>query len=56
MSFKIKNSKNLDTNREEGFVQVIIVIIIALLIMKYYGITLTEAYNWFRAYFADVLR
>jgi|GEM_PF-2897615 len=39
-----------------GFIQVIIVILIALLLMKYFGITVSEVYYWFRSYFADVLR
>ncbi len=47
--------KNKNTG-EAGFIEVIVVILIALLIMKYYGVTVSEVINWFRIYFADVLK
>ncbi len=43
-------------NREGGFVELIVLILVGLLVMKYYGITISEAVNWFKAYFGDVLR
>ncbi len=47
---------NQSLQKQKGVIELIIVIIIALLIMKYSGITLTEAYNWFRNYFGSVLK
>ena len=47
--FKHKNSQN------GGFIQLIVIIIIALLIMKYFGITLSGAWIWFKAFFNGVL-
>lgn len=42
--------------KEGGFIQLIILILIALLIMKYYGVTVTDSINWFKDYFSSVLR
>ena len=39
-----------------GFLQIIVVIIIALLVMKYYGVTISEVVIWFKTFFASVLR
>lgn len=39
-----------------GFLQIIVVIIVALLIMKYYGVTISEVVIWFKTFFASVLR
>ena len=33
--------------KENGFLKIIILIIIALLIMKYFGITISGVINWF---------
>ncbi len=46
---KIKNQKG-------GFIQIIILIIVALLIMKYYGVTLTGVKDWFLSFFGSVLK
>lgn len=43
-------------NKEGGFLQIIILIIIALLIMKYLGITVSGLIDWFSSFFASVLR
>lgn len=43
-------------NKQGGFLQVIIIIIIALVIMKFLGITLSGVFNWFLAFFRSVLR
>ena len=43
-------------NKNKGFLQIILVIIIALLIMKYFGITVSGIYNWFMSFFGSVLR
>jgi len=41
---------------QEGFIQIILFIIIALLIMKYFGITISEVFYWFKSFFGNVLR
>ena len=43
-------------NKQGGFLEIIVIIIIALLIMRYYGITITDAIHWFTSFFAGVLR
>ena len=48
--------KNNIKNKKSGFLQIIIVIIIALLIMKYFGITISEVVDWFLSFFRSVLR
>lgn len=48
----IKNTKN----EGSGFIQLIVLILIALFLMKYYGITISGVINWFTTTFKDVLR
>ncbi|MFA5841165.1 MAG: hypothetical protein WC847_02755 [Candidatus Paceibacterota bacterium] len=43
-------------NKQGGFIQIIIFIIVALLIMKYFGITISGVINWFTSFFSGVLR
>jgi hypothetical protein len=43
-------------NKEGGFIELIILIIIVLIIMKYSGITVSEVVNWFMSFFRSVLR
>ncbi len=47
---KIKNTK------QGGFLELIIVIIIALLVMKYMGLTVSGVIAWFKDFFGSVLR
>ena len=42
--------------KDGGFLQIIIVIIVALLIMKYFGVTISEVVIWFKTFFASVLK
>ncbi len=42
--------------KEDGFIQLIVLVVIALLLMKYYGVTITESIEWFKNYFSSVLR
>lgn len=49
---KIKGVKN----KEGGFLELIVIIVIALVIMRYYGITITGVIHWFTNYFANVLK
>ncbi len=44
------------TNNQAGFLQLIIIIIIALLLMKYFGITISGAIAWFKDFFGSVLQ
>lgn len=39
--------KNNLKNQNGGFIGIIIMIVIVLLIMQYYGLTLTGIWNWF---------
>lgn len=47
-------------NKKRGFLRLIILIVIALFIMKYFNITISSAYNWisawFIAFFSEVLK
>ena len=50
---KIKNTQN---NKQGGFLELIVLIIVALLIMKYLGLTISEVVTWFKDFFGSVLR
>ena len=50
------NIKGMPTGRQGGFIELIIIIIVALLIMKYYGITISGTMEWFKSFFGNVLR
>lgn len=57
----MKNAKKNEKNRsastgQGGFLEIIIIIIIALLIMKYYGVTISGMIHWFTSFFSNVLR
>lgn len=61
MNKEIKEIKSIKKEGEYastqgGFLEIIVIILIALLIMKYYGITISEALYWFKNFFGDVLR
>ena len=43
-------------NKEKGFLQIIIFIIIALLIMKFLGVTVSGVWNWFVSFFSGVFQ
>lgn len=43
---KLKNFKKEE--KEKGFIQAIILVIVALLLMQYFGITLTGVYYWLK--------
>jgi len=43
-------------NKQGGFLQLIILVLIALFIMKYYGVTISGVVDWFSNTFQDVLR
>ena len=48
--------KNQIKNKEGGFIEIIIIVIIALLIMKYNGMTISGVIVWFKSFFASVLK
>lgn len=43
-------------NKKGGFLEIIVIIVIALLIMKYMGVTVSGVINWFTTFFRDVLK
>jgi len=43
-------------NRQSGFLEIIVIVVIALLIMKYMGVTVSGVINWFTTFFRDVLK
>ncbi|MDP2788469.1 MAG: hypothetical protein Q8O46_00245 [bacterium] len=49
-------ARHKEKNKNEGFIQIIILIIIALFIMKYSGVTVSDIINWFKTTFASVLK
>jgi len=52
----IKNNSTYVNKKEGGFVELIVIIVIALLLMKYFGITVSGAIDWFLGFFRDVLK
>ncbi|MEK7071469.1 MAG: hypothetical protein AAB943_00865 [Patescibacteria group bacterium] len=44
------------STKQGGFLQIIILVLIVLFIMKYSGVTISDAKEWFETTFADVLR
>ncbi len=42
-------------NKEGGFLKLVILIIVALIIMKYLHISLSDILNWFKTLFKSVL-
>ena len=50
------NTQGGSASTQGGFLEIIIFILIALLIMKYLGITVSEVVYWFKSFFASVLR
>lgn len=47
---------NTSNNKEGGFIKLIVVILIALLVMKYYNVTISELINWFKSFFGSILK
>ncbi|MEK9181891.1 MAG: hypothetical protein AAB786_02610 [Patescibacteria group bacterium] len=43
-------------NKQSGFLQIIILIIIVLFIMKFSGVTISNAVNWFKVTFSSVFK
>ena len=53
----------LKKNKEGGFLEIIVIIVIALLLMKYFGITVSTVIGWikifiawFTTFFKDILK
>ena len=42
--------------KKAGFIELIIIIVIALLLMKYFGVTVSGVILWFKTFFASVLK
>lgn len=49
-------NQGLPAARQGGFLEFIIFILVALLIMKYMGLTVSEVIDWFKSFFGSVLR
>jgi len=43
-------------NKKGGIIEIIVLIIIALLLMKYFGITISGVVHWFTSLFGSVFR
>lgn len=41
-------------NKEGGFIELIIIVVVALLVMRYFGITILGTINWFISLFKSV--
>lgn len=41
-------------NRQRGFLKIIIIIVIALFIFKYFNITIVDVFNWIKTLFNSV--
>jgi hypothetical protein len=52
----MKDQKVTVKNKEGGFLEIIVVILIALFIMKYMGVTISDVVIWFKTTFSGVLR
>ncbi len=53
----------LKRNKEGGFIELIVLVVIALLLMKYFGVTISmvihwakEFIEWFKIFFKDILK
>ncbi|MBP6883907.1 MAG: hypothetical protein KBC06_01595 [Candidatus Pacebacteria bacterium] len=43
-------------NKRSGFIQLILLILIALFLMKYFGVTVSGVIDWFMKTFENVLK
>ena len=47
---------NLKNNQQGGIIEIIVLIIVALFVMKFLGITISGVINWFTTTFHNVLQ
>ncbi len=47
---------NLEKNNKGGFIAIILVIVIALLVLRYFGITISGVIDWIISLFRGVIR
>jgi len=59
----LKNKNKRERYTQCGFLQIIIVIVVALFAMKFFGITFSEVFDWFSSFlrwfiyfFRDILK
>lgn len=45
----------MQNNKEKGFLKIIIIIVIALLLMRYYNISVDDALNWIKSFVNSVV-
>ncbi|MEX2052187.1 MAG: hypothetical protein WD991_00635 [Candidatus Paceibacterota bacterium] len=43
-------------NNKGGFLQIIFIIVVALLLMKFFGFTISGTIAWFKEFFGSVLQ
>lgn|GEM_PF-1196083 len=52
----MNTSDKKDTRSQGGFIELIFIIVIALLVMKFFGLTISGILNWILSLFRSVLR
>ena len=52
---KFKNKQNSRAGRQAGFIKLIIVIIIGLLVMRYFGITVSGILSYFGTSWSEIV-
>ena len=55
MIHKIQNKKDQKNQEESGFIKLIVLIITALLLMRYFGITISGTLEYFNLTWVDIL-
>ncbi|MFA4975178.1 MAG: hypothetical protein WC839_01265 [Candidatus Paceibacterota bacterium] len=45
---------NNTKNKQKGFLKIIIIIVIALFLFKYFNITISDVFNWIKTLFNTV--
>ena len=48
--------ENRSGEKGGGFIQIIILVVVALLVMKYYGVTISGVIEWFSSFFGSVFK
>lgn len=42
-------------NRNSGFLQIIVAVVVLLFVLRFFGLTISELYYWFKSLFFSVL-
>lgn len=46
----------MNNNKDGGFIKLIILILLALLVVKYYGLNVSEIIGWIKSFFGGIFR